>query len=242
MGVWTLGMYGLLQSRRAIAKSDDIYEITQHLTKVWARGLVKLFGVYPTVVGQLPSPAKGPRLVVANHRSPMDIPLILGYCGGHFVSRADLAEWPVLGLAARTVDTIFVDRRDAHSGIAAIKGMRKNLRSGRTVLVFPEGTTHPGDNVREFHAGAFTAARGLEVELLPVGIAYRPGAEFVGETFIEYIDRVASRRLTRVVIKFGSARIARGKHNEIASSMRHEVQQLTNEARSAYMSLSAPCP
>ncbi len=194
------------------------------------------------VIGRLPEPPKGPRLVVANHRSPMDIALLLGYCGGHFLSRSDLADWPVLGLAARTVDTIFVDRQNAHSGIAAIKQLRKYLRNGRTVLIFPEGTTFAGDEVRPFQAGAFTAVRGLQVELLPVGLAYQPGSEFIGETFIQYIDRVASRKSTRVVIKFGSVRFARGTHSEIASSMKQEVQQLADDARDAYLSLSARCP
>jgi 1-acyl-sn-glycerol-3-phosphate acyltransferase len=242
MGVWTLGVYGLLQSHRKIAKHDEVYQVTQRWTKVWARGLVNLFGVEPIVIGQLPEPAKGPRLIVSNHRSPMDIALLLGYCGGHFLSRGDLADWPILGIAARTVDTIFVDRRDAHSGIAAIKKMRRYLGNSRTVLVFPEGTTFAGDEVRPFHAGAFTAVRGLNVELLPVGIAYRPGSEFFGETFIGYINRVAGLMSTRVVIKFGSVRFARGTHNEIASSMRQEVQQLTNDARKAYLSLSAHRP
>lgn len=241
MGGWTLGLYGLLESHNRIAKRDRVYRATQRFTRVWARGLVRLFGVEPIVVGPLPERAKGARLIVANHRSPMDIALLLGYCGGHFLSRGDLANWPILGRAARTVDTIFVDRQDAHSGIAAIRQIRTHLRNGHTVLVFPEGTTFAGDEVRSFHAGAFTAVRGLDVELVPVGIAYRPGSEFFGETFIEYINRVAGRRSTRVAIKFGTVRLASGKHNEIASDMQREVQRLTNDARDAYLTLFARC-
>src|SRR6478609_5701447 len=96
------------------------------------------------------------------------------------VSRADLAGWPVIGLAARRVGTLFVDRSDKRSGAAVINAMITGLESGRGVMVYPEGTTFAGDEVRPFRAGAFLAAQRAGAEIVPVGIAYGgDGASFL---------------------------------------------------------------
>ena len=58
--------------------------------------------------------------------------------------------------------------------------------AGQTVIVFPEGTTFAGDEVRPFHAGAFVAALRTGAEIVPVGLAYQrgSGAAFVDESFL----------------------------------------------------------
>lgn len=234
LGAWTLGMVGAAQLHEKVARKQKSYRIWQSYIKIWARGLVYSFGVEQLLVNPVPAPAKKARLVIANHRSPMDIALLLSHCGGHVLSRDDLARWPILGLAARKAQTIFVNRQDHNSGVSAIRQMRDILKKGRTLIVFPEGTTYQGDEVRLFHAGIFTTIRGLDVEVLPVGLAYQPGSEFFAETFLDHIARVASRKTTRIAIKFGSPLTARGTHNEMALTMHQEVQLLVNEARNAY--------
>ena len=78
--------------------------------------LLTLFAVTVDLRGQVaPAPDRG-RLVVANHRSTIDIAILLRAFGGRMVSREDLSGWPLLGAAARSVGTIFVDRDDAMSG------------------------------------------------------------------------------------------------------------------------------
>ena len=101
------------------------------------------------------------------------------------VSRADLARWPLLGRAARSVGTVFVDRSDAVSGASAVRAMRTLLSRGSTVIVFPEGTTFTDDVVRPFQSGAFVAALRSGADVVPVGLAYATGsgAAFVNETF-----------------------------------------------------------
>jgi 1-acyl-sn-glycerol-3-phosphate acyltransferase len=233
MGAFTLGMLAGVQLHQRLSSADRGYPIWQGWMKAWTRGLLALFGVEHVLAGPVPPPAAGARLVVSNHRSPLDIAIMLTYFGGCVLSRHDLADWPILGLAARKSETIFVDRDDAYSGLSAIRQIRQRLKLGRTVTVFPEGTTFGGDEVRPFHGGAFVATRGLSVELLPVGVAYDPGAEFVDETFMQHIDRVASRPTTRVAVSFGNARPARGKHASMSAEMRREVRAQVGIARRA---------
>jgi 1-acyl-sn-glycerol-3-phosphate acyltransferase len=137
--------------------------------------------------------------------------VLLATFGGTMVSRADLARWPLVGAAARAVGTVFVDRASAKSGAATIRAIQKHLASGRTIALFPEGTTFDGDEVRPFHGGAFVAAARAEAEILPVGLAYPKGsgAAFVDETFPEHLARLAASDDTRIALAVGDPFVAR---------------------------------
>jgi 1-acyl-sn-glycerol-3-phosphate acyltransferase len=174
-------------------------------------------------------------LVVANHRSTADILVLLRAFGGHMVSRADLARWPLVGVAARAVGTVFVDRSDAASGANAVRAIRDRLAEGRTVIVFPEGTTFPDDEVRPFHAGAFVAALRSGADVIPVGLAYGTGsgAAFVNESFPAHLARVAEARPSDVVLSVGEPIVVREKARaaQLRDHAHAEVQRLVGEAR-----------
>ena len=112
----------------------------------WARALLGLFAIDVVVRGSVPPPTrKGApgRLIVTNHRSAIDIGVILATFGGTMVSRADSRPGPVVGAAARSVGTVFVDRASAKSGAATIRAIQKQPR-GR-----PDDRDLPrGDDVR----------------------------------------------------------------------------------------------
>jgi 1-acyl-sn-glycerol-3-phosphate acyltransferase len=233
-----LGLWSLAMTQTALVRLRGIAEprrtqIMQRWVRRWASGLLALFGVERRMCGQPARWGGGPRLVVANHRSPLDIIALLECFGGYVLARHDLDRWPMLGYAARESGTIFVDRTDPRSGVKAIRAIRNRLRAGETVIIFPEGTTFAGDEVRPFHAGALAAARGLDVELLPVGIAYQPGAEFVDETFGQHVLRAAQRAKTPVGICVGTPVPAGTDRDAVAEALRAQVQQLVHEARAA---------
>jgi 1-acyl-sn-glycerol-3-phosphate acyltransferase len=231
MAAVTLGMLGGVSIHQRLAEPAREHVLFQRWMQAWAQTLLRVFGVAASIHGRLPPSAAGARLVVANHRSPIDILLLLRLFGGVVLSRADLADWPLLGLAARRAETIFVDRQSAMSGVIAVRALRARLANARTVIVFPEGTTLAGDEVRPFAQGAFAAARGLPVEIVPVGIAYEPGSEFLDETFVAHVTRVARRPVTRVACVVGDARPMPGSRHGLSAALRGEVQQLVHEAR-----------
>lgn len=233
MAALTLGMLASATLRQRVAPSEHEHAVFQRFMQRWAKHLLDVFGFEVTLVSPPPAAASGARLVVSNHRSPIDIVLLLRYFGGVVLSRADLARWPLLGLAARRAQTIFVDRQDTRSGIRAIRAIRERLQQGRTVIAFPEGTTHAGDDVRAFQGGAFAAARGLPVEVVAVGIAYERGAEFVGESFMAHMTRVARRKRTRVACAIGQPRPLSGHRKEQCAALQDEVQTLVRAARAA---------
>jgi 1-acyl-sn-glycerol-3-phosphate acyltransferase len=205
----------------------------QRFVDAWSHGVFPIFGLdLHRVSGDRPT-GLGPYLVVSNHRSPLDILVAINLVGGVVLSHHGVNDIPVVGHAARHTDTIFVDRADQKSGARAIREMRRRLIEGRNVIVFPEGTTFRGDEVREFKRGAFASARGLSmVRVLPIGVAYRPGDEFVGESFGRHLFRMAARERTPIWVTVGDPEpVPRRPADEEA--LRLKVQALVDRAAAA---------
>ncbi|MDB4993780.1 MAG: 1-acyl-sn-glycerol-3-phosphate acyltransferase [Myxococcaceae bacterium] len=155
----TLSMLPVYMARDAMSKPPQKSALRVRWTGRWSRALLEIFGVERTLAGgRRPNTSSGGRLVVANHRSTIDVALLLETFGGHVMSRSDLSKWPVVGVAARRTGTIFVDRSSRTSGARALREVAAVLETGGTVSVFPEGTTFPDEEVRPFHRAVFTAA------------------------------------------------------------------------------------
>jgi len=228
----------LAHARRAADKDRDT--VRDLWVRRWARALLSLFAIETFVEGAVPPPTRPGergRLVIANHRSAIDIGVLLATFGGTMVSRADLADWPVVGAAARAVGTVFVDRESAESGAATIRAIQKRLEEGATMILFPEGTTFDGDEVRPFFRGAFIAAARAGAEVLPVGIAYprTSGAAFVDETFLEHLARMAESGRTRMALSVGAPIVpAKGSKAGLLARRAHDdVSALVARARAA---------
>jgi 1-acyl-sn-glycerol-3-phosphate acyltransferase len=235
LGAKTLGWLSLATLHEATLPRPARGPVFQQYMKRWAHSLVRSTGGHVTLTaGSVVPEHVGPRLVVANHRSPFDIGILLSIFGGHALSRADLARWPVIGIAAQRAGTIFVEREKAESGASAIRVIRKKLLAGASILVFPEGSTFAGDQVRPFKPGAFTALRGLDAQIVPVGLAYDPGAEWVNESFVAHVLRVAGRPQTRCVVAVGAPLPKLPSARETAAAAEAAVQQLVSEARAAW--------
>lgn len=204
----------------------------------WARALLRLFSVSLVVEGNVPSPTRPGgrgRLIVVNHRSIIDIGVMLATFGGTMVSRADVATWPILGAAARAVGTVFVDRASKKSGAATLRAIQRRLEEGETIVLFPEGTTFAGDEVHPFHPGSFVAATRAGAEILPVGLAYpaASGAAYIDESFMTHLGRLAMSTSTRAAIVVGAPISARPgmKVGPLVVEVQAEVTRLVVRAR-----------
>jgi 1-acyl-sn-glycerol-3-phosphate acyltransferase len=196
----------------------------------WAVGARRILGVDFEVVHGRAQPPERARLVVSNHRTPLDIiPLILMF-GGHFLANHKTRKAPVIGGAAELVGTIFVDRDDRRSGANAIRQMKRYLEEKRTVIVFPEGTTHGGDEVRPFQRGAFLAAKGLDAEIVPVGLAYPTGHEFVQQSLGEHARGFLERPDNRTWVSIGEPIDADAVVKD-EEHVRAKVQELVGRSR-----------
>src|SRR4051794_38864610 len=118
------GMSGAMLA--ALSLEELMYEVPEErrngYVRRWARLLLGVLRVDLRVDDEtggsdvlVESRAARPLLVVANHRSTIDILLMLHLFGGHLLARGDMASWPAIGLMARRAGTLFVDRSDPTS-------------------------------------------------------------------------------------------------------------------------------
>lgn len=112
-----------------------------------------------------------PALLLSNHISWTDIPVLGGLARIRFLSKAEVGDWPLVGWLARQAGTLFIHRG---SGQAAERreDIRRTLASGQSVLIFPEGTTSAGLTVMPFFPRLIGAAATAGVPVVPVSIAY----------------------------------------------------------------------
>ncbi len=137
--------------------------------KGWARACLRIIGVRLNQVGQPPQP---PFFLVANHLSYLDIMVLHARCRGRFLSKAEIAKWPVAGPLARLAGTLFIDRERRRDVSRAIPEMRAVLEAGDGVILFPEGTSSPGSEVLPFHASLLAVPASMEMPTSYASLAY----------------------------------------------------------------------
>lgn len=112
--------------------------------------------------------------IFPNHLSFLDIILLLTIFPVRFLSKAELASWPLIGLIARAVDTVFVNREDKSSREKA-RAALAGLHTFPAVTIFPEGGIfQPPDELKPFRYGAFEIAQAGGVPFIPAVFLYDP--------------------------------------------------------------------
>lgn len=139
--------------------------------RVWARALVRALGVRVRISGAVP--AEGPVLVVANHTSWLDVPLLAAVRPGRMLAKSEVAAYPLLGRLARRGGTLFIDRARLRTLPDAVAGIAAALRAGSAVVAFPEGSTWCGRRHGAFRRAVFQAAYDAGTPVQPVAVRYR---------------------------------------------------------------------
>jgi 1-acyl-sn-glycerol-3-phosphate acyltransferase len=128
-------------------------------------------------VGQ---PLQGGVLITANHTGWLDITILSAVKPVSFVSKSEVADWPLFGTLARLQRTIFIHRKRAQA-LEDRDTIRKRLEQGDALVLFPEGTSSDGNRVLPFRSALLSAAelplahnaRGtVHPPVQPVSVAY----------------------------------------------------------------------
>jgi 1-acyl-sn-glycerol-3-phosphate acyltransferase len=174
-----------------------------------------VLGLKIRIIGAPAQRTTRPVVFVSNHSSWLDIPALGGAVQGCFVSKDDVARWPLIGTIARLGRSIFVSRNRGDM-IAERDAMQARLAGGDNLILFPEGTSSDGSRVLPFHSAFFAAAYGAQKPLiqpvsvvfdrlagLPVGKATRPVFAWYGDmSLAPHAWQVAQWRGKRVTILF----------------------------------------
>jgi 1-acyl-sn-glycerol-3-phosphate acyltransferase len=148
----------------------------RYRTGSWFRRLgVAMTKVNPTwklkISGTTISNPRNPYVVVSNHQSFADIPLI-----SHlpwemkWVAKKELFKLPIVGRMLRLSGDIPLDRQDRRSGTRAFLIAGKYLSQHCSVMFFPEGTRSPDGRVGKFTDGAFALAVKMQLPVLPIAV------------------------------------------------------------------------
>jgi 1-acyl-sn-glycerol-3-phosphate acyltransferase len=139
-------------------------------------------------------PAGKPFVLVCNHQSYLDVGLLIQVIRRPmvFVAAEGLAGNPFIRWPLARLDTLFVDRFDLLRGPAEMRRFQAILADGRPLGFFPEGTFRTEPGLLPFRMGAFIAAAGAGVPVLPVAISGSRKV-FPGTSFFPHRGRVRLR-------------------------------------------------
>jgi 1-acyl-sn-glycerol-3-phosphate acyltransferase len=200
------------------------------MSHLWARLLLPLFGVRVRRTGRVPAAGT---MVVANHLSYLDILCLASCYRGLFLSKAEVAGWPGIGLLARAVGTLFIDR-DQSRDTGRVNGeLAAWLRAGLRITWFPEAGTSSGLTVAGFKSSLFQAAVLAEVPCVPATLSVAtPGSPYpasrtvcwYGSTpFTGHFLRLLSLPCVEVTIHFGDATVPTRDRKQLARELHARV-------------------
>jgi 1-acyl-sn-glycerol-3-phosphate acyltransferase len=165
------------------------------LNSPWARRLphwyhrqvCRLVGVRIDLQGRIAEDR--PTLIVANHVSWLDIPVLSAIAPVSFIAKREVGTWPFVGSLARLQRSVFVDRERRNSVAEVASGIVGRLRQGDHIVLFAEGTSSDGNRVLPFKTSLFGAARpngpdaaalesGIYVQTLAIAYTRQQGLPF----------------------------------------------------------------
>lgn len=212
-------------------------DATDLVVREWTRQMLGILGVGLQVRGT--PPERGPLLLVANHISWLDILVMNAARPAHFVSKADVRHWPVLGALVTGAGTLYIERERRRDAMRVVHKMAEHLREGDILAVFPEGTTGDGQTLLPFHANLIQAAISAEAPALPVGLSYvdpvhgqrHDAPLFIGDTtLLRSLWNTLRATDVVAVVHYGEPQLAAGRDRRTwAQDLRQAVTALRED-------------
>jgi 1-acyl-sn-glycerol-3-phosphate acyltransferase len=201
-----------------------------HMSHLWARVLLPLFAVRVHRTGRLPVDGT---MVVANHLSYLDILCLASCYSGLFLSKAEVAGWPAIGVLARAAGTLFIDRDQSRDTGRVNSELAAWLRAGLRITWFPEAATSRGVTVAAFKSSLFQAAVLAEVPCIPATLSVTtPGSPdppartvcwWEATPFPSHFIRLLALPRVEVTVHFGEAVMPPGDRKHLARELHARV-------------------
>ena len=139
---------------------------------MWSRFCCCLIPVRVRITGGENLRRDKPYIIVANHQSMVDIPVLHGRLGLKikWIIKKELEHIPIFSYSCKKLGCIFIDRNDQKSAIKSIHDAGRKLPKGASVIFFPEGTRTRDGRLHPFKKGAFRFAKDSKIPVLPVTI------------------------------------------------------------------------
>lgn len=160
-------------------------------------------------------------LMVGNHISYLDIPLLMASVPVVFVAKEEVSKWLIIGPASKKAGTVFVKRESSTSRAETAKAIRNSLLDDRqSVAIFPSGTTAI-DESKPWRKGAFAIAAEHGIPVQPFRITYEPlrSAAYIERDFfpVHLWKLLSSKRTIKAVLEFAPVRYIKDPVKELRS-------------------------
>jgi 1-acyl-sn-glycerol-3-phosphate acyltransferase len=141
--------------------------------KLWGTGLLKFLGIKPEVSGLENLEPNRPYIFAANHQSAFDIFVLLTVLPPkvRFLAKKELFAIPLFGPALEKSGSLPIDRSNRQSAMKSIAQAAEAVRSGRSIIIFPEGTRSTTAEMLPFKKGGFVLAIKSRQPIVPVSIS-----------------------------------------------------------------------
>ncbi len=222
--LWGLGLPFVAFSKRGWARWRAFILRTISRSLLWA------FGARVEVRGTPPRP---PFVLVSNHLSYIDILLLASRLDTVFVSKREVAGWPVIGVLCRLMGTLFIDRDSRRDLTRVIDEMNRTLSRGSGIVVFPEGTSTNGREVLVFRPSLLETAVRLGQPVAYASLRYSTGpaappAEdtvcwWGDQPFMPHLLNLVSMPGFRAELHFGPQPIESSDRKRLAYELRRAV-------------------
>ncbi len=212
-----------------------------HLQRGYCRLLLYCLGVRTKVSGGPIRNLSGV-LVVSGHISWVDVFVVGSVLPGRFVAKSELVSWRGLGLLARLLKVIPIERSNLRRLPDVVGAVTRNLSAGRTVIVFPEGTTYCGLAYGRFRPAMFQAAIDAGRPVQPLRLAYHHPdgttstvAAYVGDdTLLDSIRRLVTTRRTVARVHVESLQLPGTDRRDLANRCETAVRGDTTKHTSGH--------
>lgn len=147
-----------------------LFQLAAHY---WARLIGFFSGIKVDSAGLQNIPRDKPLILVANHQGAADIPVLLGYLPVRFrfAIKKELFKIPLFGWYLRQAGYFPIDRQVILSAYKTLDQIIAILKSGESVMIFPEGTRSRDGTLGKFKRGSLMAALKSGAPVVPIAIA-----------------------------------------------------------------------
>jgi 1-acyl-sn-glycerol-3-phosphate acyltransferase len=220
------------QGLLTLAFRFERYSYQQRISAIqrWSADFLRIVGVSVEHTGELP-PAG---LLVLNHISWLDVIVVNALAPSRFVSKAEVARWPLVGYLCTKSGTLYIERSRKTAARKTNGSIARALADGERVAVFPEGTTTTGEALLHFHAALLQPVITSAGRAYPATLRYLDSAggrsvavSYVGdETLVGSVWQLLGANEVVARIEFGQPEPAAGRHRrELASALHATISQ-----------------
>jgi 1-acyl-sn-glycerol-3-phosphate acyltransferase len=138
----------------------------------WSRRLLDQADLSIEVIGLDHAPSGETFVVMSNHQSVYDIPVVFQALQRRvrMVAKTELFRVPVWGRAMRAAGFIEIDRQNRERAIESLRRAREALDKGTSIWIAPEGTRSDSGKLGPFKQGGFHLALDTGARILPIVI------------------------------------------------------------------------